>query len=193
MFRYAMLLLIASTLLSGCMPPPRAPFTAFSQELRNANRLTDEELKNLQFYLAHDITLQRRRASGDRQVSGSHKLVIREGLEIDEVLIADGTPGVAVGVGDNWLAVSFEPGTSLLFGSMSTETYQGTYFLKGTNWSDREGGIVNYDGKAYRAVAGSQRAYLMNDQESVADIVRKRKVLPGIKLPGSTETPAGKH
>ena len=47
--------------LTGC-----SSLVPFTQELRSANRLTRDDLKNLQFYTSHKITLRMARFTGDR-------------------------------------------------------------------------------------------------------------------------------
>jgi hypothetical protein len=88
------------------------PFTA---ELRAEHRLSDADVKNLQFYLSDDITLRRELESGSRQVTGNHRLLLLSGKTVEEVTVAGGTPGVAVSVSDARIAVSFDPGSSLTF------------------------------------------------------------------------------
>ncbi|MEJ7727764.1 MAG: DNA-directed RNA polymerase [Polyangiaceae bacterium] len=107
-------LLLALALLAlgtGC-GRTMIPFTA---ELRAEHRLSDADVKNLQFYLSDDITLRRELESGSRQVTGNHRLLLVSGKTVEEVTVAGGTPGVAVSVSDERIAVSFEPGSSLSF------------------------------------------------------------------------------
>ena len=87
----------------------------FTHELRTEHGLTDDEVRNLQFYTSHGITLRREIESGGRQVTPGHKLLLVSGKQIEEVVIPAKTPGVAVKVGPRAIAVSFEPGTQLVF------------------------------------------------------------------------------
>src|SRR5690242_15300080 len=97
--------------LTGCHPQ----LVPLTQEIREQNRLTDGELKNLQYYVSHTITLRRELESGGRQVTGNHKLVVVAGKTIEEVVIEARTPGICVGTEANRLMISFEQGTSLPF------------------------------------------------------------------------------
>jgi len=101
---------LASTTSVGCKS-----YLPFTHELRTEHDLKDEEVKNLQFYVSHGITLRREIESGGRQVTAGHKLLLVSGKTIEEVVIPAKTPGVAVKVGPRSIAVSFEPGTSLVF------------------------------------------------------------------------------
>ncbi|MDC0748869.1 DNA-directed RNA polymerase [Polyangium mundeleinium] len=106
----ASLALVALSGLTGC-----ASLVPFTHEIRTEHGLTDDEVKNLQFYSSHGITLRREVESGGRKITPGHKLLLISGKQIEEVVIPAKTPGVAVKVGPRALAVSFEPGTSLVF------------------------------------------------------------------------------
>ena len=75
----------------------------FTQEIRDEHNLADKDLKNLQFYVSHKITLRRELESGGRQVTGSHKLLVVSGKTIEEVVVEEKTPGIAVAVGNGVL------------------------------------------------------------------------------------------
>jgi hypothetical protein len=111
----SLLSLLAASLLAlflaGC-GPTLVPFT---HELRLQHNLSNDDIKNLQFYVSHTMTLRRELESGGSQVTASHKLLLVSGKTIEEVVIEEHTPGVAVDVKGNALAVSFEPGSAILF------------------------------------------------------------------------------
>lgn len=100
-------LAIASTGCSSMVP--------FSYELRAGHNLTHDEVKNLQFYSSHEITLRREVQSQDSQVTPGHKLRLISGKSVEEVVIPARTPGVAVSVTPKVISVSFVTGTSLDF------------------------------------------------------------------------------
>jgi hypothetical protein len=102
----------------------------FTHEIRTEHGLKDEEVKNLQFYSSHGITLRREIESGGRQVTPGHKLLLVSGKTIEEVVIPAKTPGVAVKVGPRSIAVSFEPGTSLVFTVKSSRLSLENGFLR---------------------------------------------------------------
>ena len=111
---FAFLALVAGSLsFAGCAPQR----VAFTQGIRTQYALGSEELKNLQYYVSGDITLQRDFRREEGEISKGHKLVTKEGGHLEEVVIPAGTPGIATEVGETSLAVSFEPGSSLMFGS----------------------------------------------------------------------------
>lgn len=186
-------------------------FVPMTQEIRDQNRLSDVELKNLQYYVSNTITLRREAESGGRQVTGNHKLLVVAGKTIEEVVIESKTPGICVGVGRNALSISFEQGTSIDFAPTAARSYapEGPGFAapppdldpfpgNGRRASEpRSGDIfsgsymvwvgpqntVKFLGKAFEAVDDTARATLMIDSESLDQVVKQRKVLPGLRLP----------
>jgi hypothetical protein len=199
-------------LVTGCA----SGLVPFTHEIREQNRLTDDEIKNLQFYVSHKITLRRELESGSRQVTGSHKLVLTSGKSIEEVVVEEKTPGIALAVKGTVISISFEPGSSLDFvveggkGGGPTEavhaasrtpdpfpgnnarppelippTPNGTPdSLSGNYWLWVEpSGQIGFQGKAFDAVEDSAQAFLLIDSDTLKEVVKNHKVLPGIRLP----------
>jgi hypothetical protein len=196
-------------LVTGC----GARLVPFTHELRVQNNLSNDDLKNLQYYVSHRITLRRELESGGSQVTGSHKLLVVLGKTIEEVVVEEHTPGVALKVDGRSMAVSFEPGTSLLFvvgtepGTQSVSPDQfasppdpfpgnspqrepdpfpatGGGEVGGSFWlATGSGGRVSFQGKVFAAVEESLQAHLLIDAESLEEVVENRKVLPGVRLP----------
>ena len=107
---------------TGC-----ASFVPFTYEMRAQHRLTDDEVKNLQFYSSHQITLRREATSEDRQITPGHKLRLVSGKNIEEVVIPAKTPGVAVRISKRTISVSFVNGTSLDFVAGGRSAPLGSY------------------------------------------------------------------
>jgi len=171
--------LVALFVLSGCASG-RIPFT---QNLRDQYGLEADDLKKLQYFVSSDVTLQREFRREEGEVSKTHKLVMKEGGRVEEVFIAAGTPGIATEVNAASLAVSFEPGGSLLFGSPSSDRDpERKYKLSARRWTEDYGELV-YDNKTYYAVKGSGQVYLEVGAESLDAVEKKKKVLPGMTLP----------
>jgi hypothetical protein len=177
---HVLALLAAFLAVSGCA----SQRVAFTQHLRTQYDLTGEELKKLQYYLSSDVTLQRGFRSEEGEVSGSHKLVRKEEGLVEQVVVRAGTPGVATEVGETYLAVSFEPGSSLFFGSPpSDRDPDRKYKLSAKRWTEQYGELM-YGGKEFYAVDGSGQAYLEVVLESLNAVEERKKVLPGMTLPG---------
>jgi hypothetical protein len=137
--------------------------------------------------------------------------VLVSGKTIEEVVIEEHTPGVAVAVNESTLAVSFEPGSSLNFsaksGQLSPEPSQTfaeppdafpgnrppsldvpakrapTGIFTGNYFLAIEpGGRITFQTKSFEAVEESFQAHLMIDSDTLEDVVENRKVLPGMRL-----------
>lgn len=177
--RCAVALVAVSAALCGCA----AHKVAFTQGIRTQYDLGNEDLKNLQYYVSSDITLQREFRREEGEVSQTHRLVAKESGLVDQVVIRAGTPGIATEVEQAYLAVSFEPGVSLMFGSPPTDwDPERKYKLVAKRWTATYGEI-DYDGKIFHAVEGSRAAYLEVRLESLDAVKKQKKVLPGVTLP----------
>lgn len=180
--------------MTGCRT-----FVPLTQELRDQNRLTEADLKNLQYYVSSTITLRREVDAAGRQVTGNHKLVVMAGKTIEEVVVESKTPGICVGVGAHTLAISFEQGTSIEFAPMAARSYtfEGPGFaapppdqdpFPGNRATARSGDVftggymiwvspeskVKFLGRAFDAVDDTARATLMIDAESLDQCARSR-------------------
>lgn len=206
-------LALLALLLLGC-GPRLVPFT---HELRVQHDLSDSDVKNLQFYVSHQIALRRELTAESSQVTSSHKLLLVSGKVIEEVVVEERTPGVVVAARGGALAVSFEPGASLTF-SAGPERFEpaqpapsfpgfatppdpfpgnaepllagpspagdgsgpgGNYWL-----AAGPGREIRYQGKAFSAIEDSLRAHLLIDADALDEVVERRTVLPGVRLPG---------
>lgn len=200
--------LLALASLTGC-----TSYVPFTQELRTAHGLSRDDLKNLQFYVSHRITLRREVESGGSQITPGHKLLLVSGKTIEEVVVEEHTPGVATQVGDSMLSVSFEPGASILFAAASEpgatslpasityadappDPFPGNNSARpeplqtrgspasGTYWlSLAPGGDVTYQGRVFKTIDDTVKAHLLINAQSLEEVVKKRKVLPGMRLP----------
>lgn len=198
-------------LVTGC----GAGLVPFTHELREQNRLTDDEIRNLQFYVSHKITMRRELESGGRQVTGSHKLLLTSGKSIEEVVVEEKTPGIALAVKGPVITISFDPGTSMDFvieGARGTsvpepapaasrggpDPFPGNnarppelmpergvpQSLSGNYWLWVEpAGQVTFQGKVFEAIDDSNQAHLLIDADTLKEVVKNHKVLPGIRLP----------
>lgn len=205
-------LALAASLALGATTGCRPALVPLTQELREQNHLSDGELKNLQYYVSHTITLRRELESGGRQVTGNHKLVMVNGKTIEEVVVEAHTPGICVAVDANRLSISFEQGTSLQFVPAHARTsaspggfasppdadpfpgnrprgaepipsglFSGNYML----WTETSGGIP-FMGKSFEGVEETPKVTLLIDAESLEQVVKKHKVLPGLRLPSKS-------
>ena len=130
----------------------------YTSQVQQETQLNEEQLKKVQFYLSGDIILYRAFGNSETQITGGELKVVN-GQQVEEIVIASGTPGVVIGVTpDNNLMVSFEvDGSWLLFGANSD--YAGKYTLMAKKWEGRTG-VVDYAGKEFKATPESIYAFL---------------------------------
>lgn len=205
-------LLAAAVAIGAFVTGCGSSLVPFTHEIRSQHNLQANELKNLQFYLSHKITLRRELESGSRQVTGSHKLLLTSGKTIEEVVVEEKTPGIAVAIGDHTITISFEQGSSLIFASSSTgsslpsggfaepptlDPFPGNSperresppvvqpsLFTGNYWLLSEpGGQIAFQGTLFTSIEDTERPHLMIDSESLEEVVQNRKVLPGLRLP----------
>lgn len=163
----------------------RIPFT---DELRDRYALTDQEVRSLQYWVSDDIRLERLTATGSRDVQ--HGRLIERGGEItDSILIPRGTPGVAVGQGRDWVAVSFEPGSYLYFSSRHDGRHvlanpadsDTRYYLWSQDWTTGPG-IVPVGKVPYAASPGSADAHLLVQRDAVYNKRSTQRVQRGREI-----------
>ncbi len=163
-----------SVTLIACSPNYK-PFTV---DLQKSFDWTEDELKQIQFYLSKDIVLQRQLSMGESVIEGG-KIEVREGRRVEEVVIPEGTPGILMFMPKpNRMAISFETGKDkfLMFGPHPK--WDGRYMLLGSDW-DRRAGQVTYQGRKYRTSSSSAYASLLVDLERVSKVSRARRTAKG--------------
>ncbi|AKT37863.1 hypothetical protein [Chondromyces crocatus] len=208
----SVLVLLVSVVLTACLTGCGPRLVPFTHELRMQHGLTAKDLKNLQFYVSHEITLRREVESGGSQVTPGHKLLLVSGKTIEEVVIKKHTPGVATQITNSTVSVSFEPGFSMLFAASpepgmaesiaqafatAPDPFPGNHpesaplpepiggAASGSYWlASSQGRNVPYQGRAFEAIGESLRAHLLVDAESLEEEVESRTVLPGVRLQG---------
>jgi hypothetical protein len=177
--RLLIALLCSSLLVAGCSDPePARPaqqqppnLTVLSTGVIAKYSITPDELLKLQYYLDRELVITRQLAGGEREVAHG-KVVIRNGLEVNEVGVAPLTQGVALrrepdGKG---LDIGFDPTSqaALAFGPGPSGEYELGVDPKGK---------VPYDGSLYTPQTRGNR--LLVDLEAVSRVVKTRRTLPG--------------
>src|SRR5687768_10269726 len=109
-YRAGFAVLLAATALTGCS----ATFVPFTQDLRTRHSLTDDDLHQLQYYVSHEVKLRREVQTLGRDITGG-ELKLLAGKTIEEIVIEEQTPCVAVAVDSSTITVSFEEGSELRF------------------------------------------------------------------------------
>ena len=169
---------ILTILISSCSPK----LTPFTERLQEENGWSENELKKIQFYVSDDIVLRRQATKGTSKIErGEIKIV--DGKRVEEVVIRKGTPGVFLfQPKEGNFAISFESRDDedpyLVFGP--SRKARGRYTLRAKDWkSDRNGGKISYDGKAFYTPTESAYAVLMVDLKRIKDTKVKSRTAGG--------------
>lgn len=149
----------------------------------------------LQYFAGHRIVLQREITSRRQNITRG-RIVQRRGRLLEQVIIRRGTPGVAVGWGEDWVAVSFEKGTQLVFERhdpaeadgphppadiLGTAPAQDVYHLRAT---PIEGGPpnVDFDAMPWELATPHRDATLQVKRNALGKKRRSRRILRGNRL-----------
>lgn len=165
-------------LLASCTPQ----LTYFTQKLYDEHNWSEDQLKQIQFYLSHNLVLKRQLAGGSTEILAG-KIKIEDGRQIEEIVIQKGTPGLLLfSPKENRFAISFEEGGEkqfLMFGPNPKKG--GRYLLLGSEWN-RQNGKVNYDGKTYRVEIIDQLSGLMVDLKKIRKVEVNSRTAEGRRI-----------
>jgi hypothetical protein len=153
----------------------------FTQQIRDTNKLTAEELKSIQFYVSSSFTLRRGENINTKETTGGELTVFKDN-KVEEVIIKAGTPCLIKDVVDgNRVTVSFEDKGSryLVFGSIGNK--DGYYTLMALKW-EKERGKVTYGENFYYASPGSKDVFLAIKMKTMEKFKLEQKVVKGKKL-----------
>lgn len=167
------LFLITSLFLSGC-----SNRVAFTKDLIRGYALTAEDLSELQYYVSNDILLRHAKSFSENYDIEDGVLVSKKRFEVDEVLVKEDTPGIAVGVGPRGrsLEVSFEKRSAFPF-RMGTA---GVFEIQKKTRGKRT--LFLYDDAPYFLVNQFDDIHLEVETEDLDKVKQKRKKLAGREL-----------
>ncbi len=145
-----------------------ARLSYFNKSMYHRYDWSEQELKKIQFYLSHDVTLIRQLGNNKSRIVDG-KIEARDGRKIEEIKIPKGTPGVFItNPKDDQIQIAFEAGRddkSLVFGPNPhfNDRYTILFF-------DRRGetGSVKYGGKTYRVSFDDRYAGIKVDLKKVS-------------------------
>jgi hypothetical protein len=153
---------------------------------------------DLQYFVSERIVLERAVASRHDKLARG-RIVVRNGRLVERVIIRRGTPGVAVDWGPDWIAVSFEQGTRLVFDLVQDTTLaepghdhapagpdeaalaRTSYKLRTRKLPDRPR-TVTFDGAEYEPANATEHARLLVRRNAWTSHRFTRRVLPGRKI-----------
>lgn len=165
-------------LISACSPVSN--HTMMSGALKQQHQLTENDLKNYQYYLSEQVVLIHEETLAKRKLNDSgmqvDKIKVRE-----KVIIPANTPGVFHAyVDQNTIAVKFEDceGCVLLFGNNGP----GTYMLKAQDWDKQGYGHLTYNGKKYVVYPDNMNAGIYIKADIQSKITNQQRTVSGISV-----------
>jgi len=167
--------IVSTFLLSSCAS--KIPYT---NGVIEQYKLTESEIKSIQFYTSADIELVRGESQKSEKGTKEGQLVISSQRSDEQVLIPKGTKGVVVGVyDDSKVAVSFE--TDDKFIGFGDPNNRGRYTLLASDWANGKGKL-EYGGKEYYATSASANAYLIFQMKRIRKYRKSAHVVGGRKI-----------
>lgn len=155
----------------------------FTQQLYDQYQWTENELKQIQFYLSKDVVLQRDLSdSQTRIVTGKIRTI--NGREVEEVLMRKGTPGVLSYLPEsNRFGVQFENGADrqLMFGPNPNLNERYTLLFSSSEGKGRLA-YITYEGLQWKTPSESGAAYLMVDMRKISKTDVNSRTAKGIKI-----------
>jgi hypothetical protein len=167
--------LVAMATLFSCSP--KQPYTSY---LAAKYKLTEADLKKIQFYTSEDIILSTK-MSASKTETEKGDLVISSNTSEDQIIIKKGTPGILEKMsGTEKVYISFEVGEGkfLVFGSNGQRE---PFRLMADSWENGNGKLT-YAGKTYYATGLSGKSYLLirikksQKRKSSQTVVEGRKI-----------------
>jgi len=134
----------------------------------------------LQYFVSERLVLQREANSRDGAVTQG-RIKVRRGRFVEQIVVPRKTPGVAVDWGEDWVAVSFEADSAIVFaidGRDGTPKDGDVYHLRTRR--DPAGGpiTISMRGEQYE-VRNGHNARLTVRRESKTNRSRRRRVMRG--------------
>lgn len=163
-----------SIVLTSCSS--KVPFTTGQQA---KYKLSNDDVKNLQFYTQGGITLMN--SQGDKSnKTEDGELVIKDEVNSNKVIIATGTRGVVEKIEGDILFVSFEQGKNLRFKASPTD---GKYRIKSDRFdASKRTGVIKYGNEEYNVTSESLKAYLVFKLKNSTKRKSNARAVKGRKL-----------
>ena len=169
---------LALTVFASCSPN----LTPFTERLYQEYQWSENELKQIQFYLSEDLVLRRQLSAGNTEILAGGKIRVEDGRQVEEILIERGTPGVFMfSPKKEHFAISFEDDDYLMFGP--NPRVGNKFVLLGKDWT-RGMGTVTYGGREFRVKSEDAYAGLLVNLKKIRKTERRSRVAGGRRVGG---------
>lgn len=156
--------------------------TPFTEDLQSTNNWSEEDMKQIQFYLSEDVVIYKRDRDTESEIEDGEIRMVDD-RAVEEIRIKRKTPGVLLFMPkEKRLAVGFDPnsdGKYLMFGPNPKKN--GQYVLLASEWRGKRG-KVQYDGEYYYTMGGASWAALLVDLKKVNKYSKTQHKAKGRKL-----------
>ena len=160
----------------------------FSQSIRDgleggagAPQVGAKSEDSLQYFAAHRIVIERDAKSRDENISGG-RIIVRRGRLIEQVVIRRGTPGIATEWGDDWIAVSFEEGTSLVFERAEGDRSGAVLYRLRAKDGPLGTKVIDFNNLGWVLASPHYNATLQVKRNAAGTRKKRRRVLKGRRL-----------
>lgn len=170
---------IVLAILSSC--GVKKPFT---NALKDEYNLTEQTMKEVQFYVSSEIILERSSQKGSSGTTQNGTLVSTSSKEQERIIIMPRTKCKLEKTAENGtVLIRFEVGAGrFITFSTRPNMENGKYFFK-AEWEQGKGGKIIYGGDdVYYAVPSSGEAYLMVKVRKSQRTKRRDRVVKGMKV-----------
>ena len=169
--------LVALAILSSCAV--KMPYT---KALKEEYSLTDQSMKDVQFFVSSEIILERSSSKGSSGTTQDGTIVSTSSKEQDRIIILPRTKCVLEETADNGsVLIRFETGAGKYITFATRPNMDaGKYYFQ-ADWQQK--GQINYgDKEQYTAKASSGNAYLLVKVKKSQRTKRKDRVVKGMKV-----------
>ena len=154
----------------------KIPFTTKEQQ---KYKLSNEDVKHLQFYTQGDISFKNGRKDGSTKTEDG-ELVIKNESSLNTVFIESGTEGIVERIEGDIMYVSFEEGKSVKFIASVSD---GKYRIKSDSFNARtRSGKIKYGEEVFYISSSSLRSYLVFKVKKSSKRSNKETSVKGRKL-----------
>jgi hypothetical protein len=140
--------------------------------------MLDRDMSQIQFYLSHELILERSLSQQKSEIQDG-RIIVEKGGDVDRIRIPAESPGLFVFSPDGEkMAISFseDENSYLMFGPNPNENNR--YTLLGKNWN-RDYGEVTFRGKTYYVNRRSAMTGLLVDLKYKSTTRERRETLRG--------------
>jgi len=176
--------ILLGILAVSCVPQTPADVKVpLTNDIRKKVESAEKDIKALQFYISHDIRLQRERGGSQVEVQNG-RIEETTGRHIESIVIKAFTPGICEEAGKDFVRVSFEEGKSLNFGVITGGSQTEVLYKVLANKWENGYGEVTYGENRYWITPTSANSHLLLRRNVVNKISTEQRVVGGRKVGG---------